>query len=135
MPRELPALVADRALPASKAAYSRVVRGGDFLFLSALAPIDFATGALVGDEIAPQTRRCIENASEILGAVGATLDDVVSCTVHLADPADYAGFDRIFGEEFSAPYPARDTVGSDLGVMPGMLVELTLTAYSPPQDR
>jgi 2-iminobutanoate/2-iminopropanoate deaminase len=93
-------------------------------------PIDPSTGNLVGDTIEQQTAQTIDNITAILEADGASLRDVVKVTVHLSDTSHFARYNSVYAQRFSQPYPARTTVGSDLGHAPGMLIEFDCIAYN-----
>jgi enamine deaminase RidA (YjgF/YER057c/UK114 family) len=54
------------------------------------------------------------------------MDDVVKATVHLADMADFDGYNGVYATYFNDPKPVRTTVGSQLG---GLLVEIDVIAY------
>ncbi|MGC4945680.1 RidA family protein [Streptomyces sp. DT224] len=111
--------------PAPIGGYSQGIAAGPYLFTSGFGPQDPATGALA-DTIEEQTRQVLANVSALLAADGLTLDDVVKATVHLQDVhRDFAGFDRVYREHFSAPRPVRTTVGSQLM---GILVEIDVVA-------
>jgi 2-iminobutanoate/2-iminopropanoate deaminase len=111
-------------------AYSQGWRAGDFLFVSGTGPIDPVTGELVGDNIEQQTEQTIDNISAILEADGASLRDVIKVNVHLSDTTLFLRYNAVYARRFSRPYPARTTVGSDLGHTPGMLIEIDCVAYS-----
>lgn len=111
-------------------AYSQGWRAGDFLFVTGTGPMDPASGELVGDTIEQQTDQTITNLAAILEADGASLNDVVKVNVHLSDTSLFARYNAVYAQRFSRPYPARTTVGSDLGHSPGMLIELDCIAYS-----
>jgi 2-iminobutanoate/2-iminopropanoate deaminase len=113
-----------------RGAYSQGWRAGDFIFVTGTGPIDPATGNLVGDTIEQQTEQTIDNISAILEADGASLLNVVKVTVHLSDTRLFARYNAVYARRFSKPYPARTTVGSDLGHTPGMLIELDCIAYA-----
>jgi len=110
-------------------AYSQGWRAGDFLFVSGTGPIDPVNGGLVGDSIEQQTEHTIDNISAILEADGASLRDVVKVSVHLSDTSLFARYNTVYARRFSQPYPARTTVGSDLGHAPGMMIEIDCIAY------
>ena len=110
-------------------AYSQGWRAGDFIFVTGTGPIDPSTGNLAGDTIEQQTAQTIDNISAILDAGGASLSDVVKVTVHLGDTSLFARYNSVYAQRFPQPYPARTTVGSDLGHTPGMLVEIDCIAY------
>ena len=113
-----------------RGAYSQGWRAGDFLFVTGTGPIDPATGELVGNSIEQQTEQTIDNISAILAADGASLSDVVKVNVHLSDTGLFARYNQVYARRFTQPYPARTTVGSDLGHTPGMLIEMDCVAYS-----
>jgi 2-iminobutanoate/2-iminopropanoate deaminase len=92
--------------------------------------MDPASGKLVGDTIEQQTDQTITNIAAILEADGASLNDVVKVNVHLSDTSLFARYNAVYAQRFSRPYPARTTVGSDLGHTPGMLIEIDCIAYS-----
>ncbi|HEY0780734.1 MAG TPA: RidA family protein [Gemmatirosa sp.] len=118
---------AGRAAPAPKGAYSPGVRAGGFVFVSGQVPRDPHTGALVGeDDVRAQTRQTLANVAGVLAAAGATLADVVSVSVHLADVAHWPAFDAVYREVLAPPYPTRTVVGAALR---GILVEVTAIAY------
>ena len=93
--------------PAAIGPYSQAVKTGDLVFVSGQLPIDPATGAFAGADIASQTRQSLTNMKNILNAAGADMCDVVKTTVLLADIADFAAMNAVYAEFFSAPYPAR----------------------------
>jgi 2-iminobutanoate/2-iminopropanoate deaminase len=103
---------------------SRVV--GDWIFLSGQGGFDPGTGKLVSGDIAAETEQTFRNIEALLEAAGASLDDVVSCLVHLVDLGDFAAFNAAYERQFSAPLPVRTTVRADL--VAGMRVEITVVA-------
>jgi 2-iminobutanoate/2-iminopropanoate deaminase len=108
-------------------AYSFVTRANGFLFVSGQVPTDPATGEVQGEDIGAQTRYVISKLDRILTAAGSSLRDVVSVTAYLEDIADWDAFNVVYRESFSAPYPARTTVGAQLH---GVLVEITAVAVA-----
>jgi 2-iminobutanoate/2-iminopropanoate deaminase len=90
--------------------YSSALRAGPLLFVSGQVPFDPATGAMVGSDIAAQTRRVLDNIGALLKAGGLTHADVVRTTVFLADMDDFAAMNDVYRTYFSEPYPARSTV-------------------------
>ena len=123
------AIQAKRGAPPG-GAYSQGWRAGDFFFVSGTGPIDPVHGGLVGDSIEQQTEQTIDNLVAILDADGVSLRDVVKVHVHLSDTSLFARYNAVYARRFSPPYPARTTVGSDLGHTPGMLIEIDCVAYS-----
>lgn len=117
-------LPADVPLP--KGPYSPAVRAGNLVFVSGQVPRDPVSGALVGDDVATQTRQTLSNLQRVLEQSGASLADVVSVTVYLAQADDWAAMNTVYSEMFQAPYPSRTTVGAELR---GILVEISAIAY------
>ena len=113
--------------PAAIGPYSQAVRTGDLLFVSGQLPIDPATGAFAGEDIASQTRQSLMNVKAILEAAGYSCADVVKSTVLLAEISDFAAMNAVYAEFFSEPYPARSAVA--VKTLPkGALVEIEVIA-------
>ncbi len=112
-------------VPAPVGAYSPAVRAGDLIFVSGQVPIDPQTRELIGEDVGTQTRAVLRNLERVLGWAGATLDDVVSVTVYLADIGDWDDFNAVYRDVFRVPYPTRTTVGAGLH---GFLVEINAVA-------
>ncbi|MBE6945902.1 MAG: RidA family protein [Ruminococcaceae bacterium] len=93
--------------PAAIGPYSQAVRAGDLLFISGQLPIDPATGAFAGEDIATQTRQSLKNVQAILEAAGYTCADVVKTTVLLADMGDFAEMNQVYAQFFPESCPAR----------------------------
>ena len=93
--------------PAAIGPYSQAIQVGNTIYVSGQLPIDPATGAFAGNDIAAQTRQSLTNMKNILNAAGADMCDVVKTTVLLADIADFAALNAVYAEFFTAPYPAR----------------------------
>jgi 2-iminobutanoate/2-iminopropanoate deaminase len=91
--------------------YSHAVETGELLYLSGQTPIDPATGKLAQGEIGAQTEQCFKNLSAVLSSAGLSLDDVVKVNVFLTDMNNFAAMNAVYAQQFSAPYPARTTIG------------------------
>jgi 2-iminobutanoate/2-iminopropanoate deaminase len=92
--------------------YSQAIeaRGARTLWLSGQIPLDPATGELVPGDVAAQTARVMENLRAVLAAAGAGFEHVVRCTIYLADLADFARVNEVYGRAFPGDPPARATV-------------------------
>lgn len=112
--------------PAPAGAYSPAIRAGEFLFVSGQVPRDPKTGETIGKTVEEQTRQVVKNLEAVLAAGGATLADVVQCTVHLDSPDLWTAFNDTYKELMPKPYPTRTAVGASLR---GFLVEITAVAY------
>ena len=95
--------------PAAIGPYSQAITAGGFLFASGQVALDPATGEVVGSTIREQAERCCQNVAAILEANGLRFADVVKTTCFLADMADFADFNAVYGKYFTSK-PARSCV-------------------------
>lgn len=93
--------------PAAIGPYSQGIQAGSTLFVSGQLPIDPATCAFAGEDIASQTRQSLTNIKNILAAAGASMNDVVKTTVMLKNIGDFAAMNAVYAEFFTEPFPAR----------------------------
>ena len=93
--------------PGAIGPYSQGIAAGNMAFVSGQLPIDPATGAFAGEDIVSQTRQSLLNIKAILEENGMTMADVVKTTVLLADIGEFGAMNQVYGEFFTAPYPAR----------------------------
>ncbi len=116
-----------RKAPAAIGPYSQAIDGRGTVFCSGQIGIDPAIGVLVEGGIEAETRRVLENIREVLSAAGLGFDDVVKTTIFLLDLADFDIVNRVYGEHFNAPFPARSTVA--VAALPrGALIEIEAIA-------
>ena len=101
-------LATDQA-PAAIGPYSQGIAAGETVYVSGQLPLDPATGAFPKG-IAAQTAQSLKNIQAILAQQGMTLANVVKTTVFLADINDFAEMNKVYGEFFTQPYPARSAV-------------------------
>jgi len=107
--------------------YSHAVAAGELVFVSGQTPIDPATGKLAIGGIADQTRQVFKNLGTVLDAAGIGFEHVVKATVFITDMANFAEMNGVYQDQFSAPYPARSTIGvKELPL--GALIEIELIA-------
>jgi 2-iminobutanoate/2-iminopropanoate deaminase len=91
--------------------YAQAVRAAGWLFLSGQIGLDPASGELVTGGVAAEAERVLENLRAVLAAAGLTFDHVVRTTIYLVDLGDFARVNEIYARVFTAPFPARATVG------------------------
>ncbi len=96
--------------PAAIGPYSQAVSAGGFLFCSGQLGLDPATGEFAGPDVETQAERALTNLRNVLDAVGLTFADVVKTTIFLADIADFAVVNAVYGRFVTDPPPARSTV-------------------------
>ena len=113
--------------PAAIGPYSQAIRAGRLLFVSGQIAIDPATGQVIAGGITEQTHQVLRNLGAILDAAGVSFDRVVKTTVYLADMAEFAAMNEIYGGYFTPPAPARATIQA-AGLPRNVRVEIDLIA-------
>jgi 2-iminobutanoate/2-iminopropanoate deaminase len=108
--------------------YSQAIKAGQMVFCSGQIPLDPATGQMVGaGDVKAQAQRVMENLKAVLAAAGASFAQVVKTTIYLADLADFATVNDVYGGYFTGEPPARATV--QVAALPrGALVEIDAIA-------
>lgn len=108
--------------PPPVGAYPHAKRVGSLLFLSGIGPRTADGGPIPGlvlddagevesYDIEAQCHAVFANVKAVLESAGASWDDLVDITVYLTDlRRDFATFNRIYADYFSADGPTRTTV-------------------------
>ena len=113
--------------PAAIGPYSQAILAGNTLYLAGQVGMDPVTGEMAEGGIEAETRQVMENLSAVLEAAGSSFRDVVQTQVFLADLADFAILNEIYGSYLSEPYPVRATV--QVAALPrGARVEIQMVA-------
>ena len=112
--------------PAAIGPYSQAKITGNLLFASGQIAIVPATGEVIEGGIEAQTKQICENIKAILTEAGLTLESAVKTTCYLHDIADFAAFNAVYAEYFTAK-PARSCVGG-LDLPKGVLAEVEIIA-------
>jgi 2-iminobutanoate/2-iminopropanoate deaminase len=110
-------------------AYSDAVIANGLVYVSGQASVDFKNSTFVLGTIEEETIRTLENIKSILTAAGSSMNDVVKCTVHLADITEFDRYNKIYSEYFPGIKPSRTTVQSVL--VGGLRVEIDCIALLP----
>jgi 2-iminobutanoate/2-iminopropanoate deaminase len=121
--------IATSAAPAALGPYSQAIRAGDFVFCSGQVGLEPASGTL-REGLAAQTEQVLDNLGAVLAAAGASFADVVKTTLFLADMADFAAVNAIYGKRFASNPPARSTLQA-AALPKGGLVAIEMIAYAP----
>jgi 2-iminobutanoate/2-iminopropanoate deaminase len=119
-------LISSEDAPTPVGPYSPGLSVGGWVFLSGQGGFDPQTGKMISDDIAEQTEQTFHNIEVLLKAGGVSLDNVVSCLVHLTDLSNFEAFNAIYERKFPGTKPVRTTVRADLAAE--MLVEITAVA-------
>ncbi len=107
--------------------FSEAVRVDDTLYLSGMVGVKPGTLELVEGGIEAESTRTMENIRLTLEAHGASMDDVVKCTVMLADISEWGTFNEIYKTYFTGRYPARSALGAN-GLALGARLEVECIA-------
>lgn len=106
--------------------FSEAVAVGNMLYLSGQLGTD-STGRLVPGGIRAETRQALTNIEAALERQGLTLDQVVKCTVMLADIGEWAAMNEVYLTFFRSHRPARSAFGAN-GLALGARLELECMA-------
>ena len=91
--------------PGAIGPYSQAYEVNGLIFTSGQLPVNPADGT-IPEGIAAQAEWSCKNGGAILEAAGSGLDKVVKTTCFLADIADFAAFNEVYGKFFTSK-PAR----------------------------
>ncbi|HIY06735.1 RidA family protein [Flavonifractor sp. An10] len=91
--------------PGAIGPYSQAYEVNGLIFTSGQLPVNPADGT-IPEGIAAQAEWSCKNVGAILEAAGSGLDKVVKTTCFLADIADFAAFNEVYGKFFTSK-PAR----------------------------
>jgi reactive intermediate/imine deaminase len=102
------------------------VRVGETVYLSGVLGTG-ADGALAPGGVGPETRQALTTMRATLARAGATMDDVVKCTVFLLDMQEWPAMNAVYAEFFPGHKPARSAVAV-AGLARGARVEVECVA-------
>lgn len=112
--------------PGAIGPYSQAKIYNGILYSSGQIAINPATGNVEEASIEGQTLQVMKNLSAVLTAGGSSFDNVIKTTCFLANIADFAAFNNVYGQYFTSK-PARSCVAvKDLPK--GVLVEVEVIA-------
>jgi reactive intermediate/imine deaminase len=90
-----------------------------------MTPPTLATGG-----IEAETRQTMDNIKNVLAKNGATMDDIVKCTVMMADMREWPAMNVVYASYFPTHKPARSAFGTSALAL-GARVEIECLAYRP----
>jgi 2-iminobutanoate/2-iminopropanoate deaminase len=106
---------------------SEFVRVGNMLYLSGKLGTD-STGKLAAGGIAAETKQTLENIKAVLDKNGSSMDNVIKCTVMLADIKEWADMNTVYVTFFKKErMPARSAFGTS-GLVNSARVEIECMA-------
>lgn len=134
-------VVPGKAVPRGRFPHVKVQNGFAFVSGTSSRRADNSIAGASVDElgtvsldIRAQTRAVLENIREILGAVGAGLEDLVSVTSYLVSMNDFGGYNEVYAEFFDESGPARTTVAVHQLPHPQLLIEISGIAAVPTKE-
>ena len=112
--------------PAAIGPYSQAIVTGNLVFTSGQIPINPETAAIEAEGIEAQAEQVMKNLGAVLSAAGSSYEKAVKTTCFLADMADFAAFNEVYGRYFTEK-PARSCVA--VKTLPkGVLCEVEVIA-------
>lgn len=140
----------DGAAGRSASHYGQAVGIGPYAFLAGMIPIDVESGVVISgyDDVAAdlrffrsgrshtdsrrgpviaQTASLLDRIFRLVGELGSTSADIISCTVFLSRPLDFGDIIRVFREMFGSTQPSLQIVTVDEVGHKGTLVEIECT--------
>jgi 2-iminobutanoate/2-iminopropanoate deaminase len=105
--------------PAPVAPYNQAVVANGIAYVSGQIALDPTTGKLDTEalkDIKTETDRVLRNLGAVLEAAGSSFENVLKCTIFMADMKDYEAINEIYGNYFkpegskSNTAPAREAV-------------------------
>ena len=115
-------------LPEIGQPFSWATRGGGMLF-TAHGPVR-ADGSIETGAPEQQIALTFDNLAQTLKAAPSHSDKVLQVMVYLTDVNDVKLLDDIYRKYFNYPYPNRSTVIVEKLVVPGMKIEITVSAIA-----
>ena len=108
--------------------YSDAVRVGNTLYLSgAIGTLPGGTNQLAPGGIEAETRQTLENIRQLLQNNGSSMNEVVKCTVMLADINEWDKMNAVYRTYFPVKRPARSSLGVN-GLVQNARVEIECIA-------
>ncbi len=109
--------------------FSQAVRVGEILYLSGQLGNVPGKMELVPGGMEAEARQTMENIGAVLTANGLSFDDVIKCTVMMADMKQWPAFNKVYVQYFKPDrLPARSAFGAN-GLALGAAVELECMAH------
>lgn len=107
--------------------FSEAVRVDNTLYLSGQIGVLPGTLNLVPGGIESESRQAMDNIKTTLETHGYAMNDLVKCTVMLADIKEWTTFNNIYKTYFTSHFPARSALGAN-GLAMGARVEVECIA-------
>ena len=99
------------AAPVPRGPYVHGRSHGGLVWVTGQIGRDPLSGDFVPGGFEPEFHQAITNLGAILAEFGCALTDVVLAEVQFVNEADLDSMNRIYGERFAEPFPARTSYG------------------------
>ncbi len=120
-------IIRSEKVPSPIGPYSQAVKAGNTLYCSGQIALDAETGELVLDNIKVETHKVMQNLYAVLSEANMSFDNVVKCSIFLADMGQFNEVNEVYASYFDERPPARETV--EVSVLPkNVNVEISLIA-------
>ena len=111
--------------------FSRAVRVGNWISVGGTAPVNQDGNTVGVDDVAAQTRQCIEIIKAALEDAGSGLQDVVRTRIILTDIEDWKAAIEVRAEYFRDIRPVDTIMAINRFVNPEWLIEIEADAVIP----
>ena len=101
-----------REAPEPRGPYVHARQHGALVYVTAQIGRDPKTGDFVKGGFEAEFKQAIDNVEAILKASGSSLERVVKAQIEFVDERDLDAMNRIYGERFHDPLPARTSFGA-----------------------
>ena len=108
---------------------SAVVRAGELVFVSGQLGFSQGSRELVSGGVGPETQAALAGVAANLAKASLGMEDVVKCTVFLADIADFQTMNSVYTKFFPKDPPARSTIAA-AGLVLNAKVEIECIAVT-----
>ena len=108
--------------------FSQAVKAGNTIYVSGQTGME---GTKPVEGVEAQTRIAFSSVEKVLASAGATLEHVVEMTTFHVGMEGLGEFAKVKDEFFPKEYPAWTAVGVTALAIPGLLVEVRVTAVLP----
>ena len=98
--------------PEPRGPYVHARLHGGLVYVTAQIGRDPKTGEFVTGGFEAEFNQAIDNLESILSAAGSSLDRVVKAQIEFVEEKDLQAMNRIYGERFHDPLPARTSFGA-----------------------
>lgn len=113
--------------PAPIGPYNQAVKTGDLLFISGQIALVPGTETLINSSISEETDQVMKNLQSILRSEGMDFSHIVKTTIFLSGMEHFAEVNKVYGQYFTADFPARETVAVK-GLPRNVNVEISMIA-------